>query len=272
MFDDNTLHKYKLFLEDEKKRKKKVLAYKIAILVIFILFWELSARTGFSDPFLTSSPGAIAGTIAKLIRSGELFRHVFVTTAETTIGFVLGTALGIMTAAALWYFPFASKVCEPYLITLNALPKVALGPVIIVWAGANYCAIIFMTLLISLIVTIISVYGSLISTDKEKLTLLKTFNASRMQMFTKAVLPHSVPGIFNALKINVGMSWVGVIMGEFLVSKAGLGYLIIYGSNVFNLNLVMTAVVLLAFIAALMYFFVALFERRALRKRQGIYF
>lgn len=267
MFDEITLSKYRQFLSKEKIYKKRVFFFKILILISFILFWELSARIGLSDPFLTSSPSAIVKTIINLIKSSELFTHILITTTETLIGFAIGTIAGIAIASALWYFPFANKVCEPYLITLNALPKVALGPVIIVWAGANYSAIIFMTLLISLIVTIISVYGSFITTDVEKLTLMETFNASRLQMLTKVVLPQSVPGIFNTLKINVGMSWVGVIMGEFLVSKAGLGYLIIYGSNVFNLSLVMTGVVLLAIIAAIMYFLVALFEKKALKNR-----
>jgi len=267
MYNDITTYKYKLFLSEEKRYRRKVLFIKSAILIVFILFWELSARFGLSDTFLTSSPSAIVNTTINLAKSNELYIHIIVTTLETMVGFIMGTVLGVFIAAVLWYFPFASKVCEPYLITLNALPKVALGPVIIVWAGANYSAVIFMTLLISLIVTIISVYGSFMTTDKEKLTLLQTFNASRLQMFFKVVLPQSVPGIFNALKINVGMSWVGVIMGEFLVSKAGLGYLIIYGSNVFNLSLVMTGVVLLAIIAAAMYFIVALFERKALKRR-----
>jgi len=267
MFDEITRYKYKQFLSEEKKHKRKIFAAKITILILFILFWELSARIGLSDPFLTSSPSAIVKTILNLIKSNALFIHIIVTTAETLIGFFVGTALGIAIASILWYFPTASKVCEPYLITLNALPKIALGPIIIVWAGANYSAIIFMTLLISLIVTIISVYGSFTTADNEKLTLMKTFNATRIQMLTKVVLPWSVPGIFNALKINVGMSWVGVIMGEFLVSKAGLGYLIIYGSNVFNLSLVMTGVLLLAVIAALMYFVVAFFERKAMKNR-----
>lgn len=267
MYNEELLQKYESFLFKEKKYKRKVLFFKITILVLFIFFWEISVRLGISDSFLTSSPLQVVHTIIQLIKQNTLFMHITVTTLETLIGFIAGTIIGITIAAMLWYFPTLSKVCEPYLIVLNALPKVALGPVIIVWAGANYGAIIFMTLLISVIVTIISVYGAFVSTDKEKLTLLQTFHASRLQMFFKVVFPSSVPSIFNALKINVGMSWVGVIMGEFLVSKAGLGYLIIYGSNVFNLSLVMTGVVILAVIAAGMYFFVALLERKVIANR-----
>ncbi len=267
MYNDILMQKYESFLLKERKYRKKVLFFKITILALFILFWEISVRLGISDSFLTSSPTQIAQTIIQLIKQNTLFLHITVTTLETLVGFIIGTIIGIFIAAILWYFPTLSKICEPYLIVLNALPKVALGPVIIVWAGANYGAIIFMTLLISVIVTIISVYGAFISTDKEKLTLLQTFNATRFQMFAKVVFPSSIPSIFNALKINVGMSWVGVIMGEFLVSKAGLGYLIIYGSNVFNLSLVMTGVVILAIIAAIMYFLVALVERKVIENR-----
>jgi NitT/TauT family transport system permease protein len=162
-----------------------------------------------------------------------------------------------------------SKVAEPYLVILNSLPKIALGPVFIVWIGAGPVAIIVMTLAISLIVTILEVLNGFMSIDQEKIKLVHIFGGSRFQVLTKVLLPASFPNIMNALKVNVGLSWVGVIVGEFLVSKAGLGYLIVYGGQVFKLDLVMTSVVILGIAAAIMYQGVVLFERLILRRSEG---
>ena len=165
----------------------------------------------------------------------------------------------------LWWSERLAKILDPYLVVLNALPKVALGPVIIVWAGAGMGSILIMTLAISIVATIIGVYSGFMQASEEKIILLRTFNASKMQIFTKAVFPSSIKNIINALKINVGLSWVGVIMGEFLVSKAGLGYLIVYGSQVFNLDLVMAGVVILSVVAGLMYFLVSYLEKKVVK-------
>ena len=189
--------------------------------------------------------------------------------AETAAGFLLGTAAGTVIAILLWWSPFLSRVLDPYLVVLNALPKTALGPIFIVWMGAGPGSIIAMTLAISLIVTILDMHNGFSETDVEKLRLMRTFGASRMQILFKLVLPSNFSTMINALKVNVGLSWVGVIMGEFLVSKAGLGYLIVYGSQVFKMDLVMTTVLILAAAAAVMYRGVLWLEK-ALKKYMGV--
>jgi NitT/TauT family transport system permease protein len=180
---------------------------------------------------------------------------------ETVVGFILGTVLGTLIAVAMWCSPTLSRILDPYLVVLNALPKTALGPIFIVWMGAGMGAIITMTLAISLIVTILNMYTGFLSTDSEKLRLMRSLGATRSQILWMLVLPSNYPTLFSTLKVNVGLSWVGVIMGEFLVSRAGLGYLIVYGSQVFNMDLVLTAVVLLAVAAVVMYRLVLLAEK-----------
>jgi NitT/TauT family transport system permease protein len=192
-------------------------------------------------------------TLTNLYNEGELFHHIGITCLETIVGFVLGTIIGTIIAVILWGSEFLSKVLEPYLVILNSLPKIALGPIFIIWIGAGSGAIIVMALAISLIVTILEVLNGFLAVDQEKIKLVKTFGATKFQTLTKVVLPSNIPTIINALKINVGLSWVGVIVGEFLVSKAGLGYLIVYGGQVFQLDLVMTSVLILAAAAAIMY-------------------
>lgn len=189
-----------------------------------------------------SQPSRIFRCIVNLYQQGDLIRHIVVSCLETIIGFLLGTCIGTFIATLLWWSPFLSNVLEPYLVILNALPKVALGPIIIVWVGAGQKAIIIMALAISLIVTILEVFHGFITMDPEKIKLLRAMGATRRQIFQKLIFPGNFPTIINSLKINVGLCWVGVIMGEFLVSKAGIGYLIVYGSQVFQMDLVMSSV------------------------------
>jgi NitT/TauT family transport system permease protein len=256
------------YLKRIKQKKAAIRITQIALLVFLLALWEFAAVMKWIDPFITSQPTRILRTLQNLSQTGELYKHIGVTIYETIIGFTIGTLLGTLIAIVLWWSEFIAKVADPYLVVLNSLPKVALGPIIIVWAGAGVQAIVVMALLVSVIVTVIGVLNGFLDVSQDKIKLLKTFGASKRQILTKVVLPASIPTIISALKINVGMSWVGVIVGEFLVSKAGLGYLAVYGGQVFQLDLVMTSVVILLIAAALMYQGVAWLEKKYLRWRQ----
>ena len=235
------------YLLANRRQNRQVHLWQIALLLGLLALWELSCRMGLSDGFLTSCPSRMAATFASLCRSGDLWRHIGVSCGETVIGFLSGTAMGTVVAICMWWWDGVARVLNPYLVVLNALPKTALGPIFIVWMGA------VMTLAISLIVTILSMYQGFLGTDGEKLRLMRSLGATRGQILWMLVFPASFPTLFNTLKVNVGLSWVGVIMGEFLVSRAGLGYLIVYGSQVFNMDLVMTSVLILAAAAVVMY-------------------
>lgn len=252
------------FLRNKKKKKNKILFTQLSILIGFIILWELLGKLGIINPFITSMPSRIVNTIANF-SSNNLLSHIAVTCYETLVGFMLGTIFGTFIAFLLWWSDFASAVSEPFLIVLHSLPKVALGPVIIVWAGAGTSAIIVMALAISLIVTILEMLNGFLATDKNLIKLAKTFNANKWQIFSKIIFPSNISTLINAMKVNIGLSLVGVISGEFLVSKAGLGYLIVYGGQVFKLDLVMTSVIILGIVAALMYKCVLLLEKIILK-------
>lgn len=252
------------FLRRMKRRTMWVRAVQILILIAFFGLWEITGRLGIIDSFLISMPSRMFSTIISLSQSGSLFLHVWVTLSETLLGFTLGTVLGILIAVILWWSDFISEVVEPYLIVFNSLPKTALGPIFIVWMGNNQAPVITMALAISLIVTIISVVTGFNQVDEDKIKLIKTFGGTKRQVLTKVVLPASVPTIMSAVKINMGLSWVGVITGEFLVSKAGLGYLIVYGGQIFKLDIVMSSVLILSILAALMYVLIDYLEKRML--------
>ena len=252
------------YLSRKKHRKIAILITQISILFLFVALWEVLANVGVIDSFLMSSPSRIVKTILNA-PSNNLLMHLSVTCFETIAGFLLGTLIGSLLACILWWSDFFSKALEPYLVVLNSLPKVALGPVIIVWVGAGTSAIITMALAISLIVTVLEMLNGFLNTDKNRIKMAATFGASKWQVFTKVVFPSNISTLINALKVNIGLSLVGVISGEFLVSKAGLGYLIVYGGQVFKLDLVMTSVIVLGIVAATMYEGVVLLEKLILK-------
>lgn len=249
------------YLRKYQTKKILIVLTQISILVGFILLWELLSKHEIISSFFFSRPSKIVETLKELYKSGELFYHAGITLKETLIGFSIATLIGFAVAFILWYSDFLRQVLEPYIVVLNSLPKVALGPIIIVWFGAGEKAIVFMCILIVIIVTIINILNSFTSCDKQLIMLSKSMGANKIQIFFKLILPSSLKDIVTTLKVNVGLSWIGAIMGEYLVSRAGLGYLLIYGGQVFNLNLVMTATVILCALASLMYFAVALFEK-----------
>ena len=249
------------YLRAQRRRRRLVLALQIPQLVVFLGWWELSARLGWVDAFIVSSPSRVVHTLVGLQASGELWLHIGTSCLEVVVGFVLGTLLGTLIAIGLWWSELLSRVLDPYLVVLNALPKTALGPVFIVWIGAGTESIIAMTIAISIFVTILNMHVGFLSTDREKIRLMQTLGATRHQILWRLVIPANYATLFNTLRVNVGLSWVGVIMGEFLVSKAGLGYLIVYGSQVFNMDLVMATVLVLAVAAVVMYQLVLWLEK-----------
>jgi len=253
---------HKEFLRKKKKRKWMISISQIAIILIFLGTWELLAQTEMINTFLSSSPSNVLKTFISLFNQNNLWNHIYVTLYETMISFFIASTLGILIASILWWNSFIAEILDPYLTVLNSLPKVALGPLIIIWVGANTNSIIFMALMISLIISIINIYNGFVNTEKNYITLMKSFHASKFQIYKRVVLRSNIPTIINCLKVNISMSLIGVIMGELLVSKEGLGYLIMYGSQVFNINLVITAVVILAIISYLMYFAISILEKK----------
>ena len=188
--------------------------------------------------------------------------HVLVTLYEIFISCSLSLLFGFLIATILWWNDFTAKVMDPYLTILNSLPKVALGPLIIIWVGASTNSIIFMSLTISLFITIINLYTAFNNTDKNYITLLKSMRAKKGQIYQKIIIRANLKNIISTIKINVSMNLIGVIMGELLVSKAGIGYLIMYGSQVFNINLVITSVFLLMVISSILYYIIDFFEKK----------
>lgn len=253
------------FIKKKKKEKFTVIFFQLLILVSFILIWQLAADLELINTFLFSSPKNIFETLIELF-DNDLLSHIKITTYETIISFLIASIVGILVATLLWWNDTIAKILDPYLTVINSLPKVALGPLIIIWVGTSTNSIIVMALMISLIISIINIYNSFMSTEKSYITLLKSFKANKWQIFSKVILPSNKLNIINTLKINISMSLIGVIMGELLVSKEGLGYLIMYGSQVFNIDLIITSVFILGVISYIIYYLIYVLEKSTKKK------
>lgn len=259
-------NEHEQFLKKKKRERRFITLSQLSIIILFLIVWEALARTNIFNTFLTSSPSNVVKTIISLHNTHSLYNHILITVYETGLSFLIATIIGVLFATILWWCPKLSKVLDPYLTIFNSLPKVALGPLIIIWVGASINSIIFMALLISAIITIINIYNGFMATDASFITLLKTFKASKKQIFFKVILPSNKVTFVNSLKINISMSLIGVIMGELLVSKEGLGYLIMYGSQVFNIDLVISSVFILGIVSYLMYYLITLIEKKLIKK------
>ncbi len=254
------------FLKAQKKKNTLITLCRIGFLLLLVTLWEVFTRIGVMDAFITSSPTRILSTIKSLFSEQGYLTHIGVTLYETLLGFAVATLLGTLIAIGLWWSDSLKRIFEPYLVVLNSLPKIALGPVIIVWFGTGVKSIVFMTVLVTVIVTVMTMQSGFQEVDAGKVFLMRSLGAKKGQIFTKLVAPAALPSFISMLKINVGMSWIGSIMGEYLASRAGLGYLIVYGGQVFKLDLVMAATVTLCFLAGGMYFLVAGLEKLLLKK------
>lgn len=269
MLNNNYSKEHGSYLKKVKGTKRNIRIAQVTILIVLFSLWEISARLKWVDPFLVSQPTKMFDSMLNLIAEGNFFNHIYVTCYETVIGFVLGTILGTLIAVLLWWSDFICKVLDPYLVVLNALPKIALGPILIFWIGNGQPAIIAIALMISVVVTIISVLSGFKEVDVDKIKLLQTFGAKKYQILKYVVLPASVPTMISALKINVGLSWVGVIVGEFLVAKEGLGFLIVFGGQTAQLDMVMLSIIILSIAAYFMYEVVVIFESQYLKKQRN---
>ncbi len=251
---------YVQWLAQIQRRKLLITASRIGVLAVFLAVWEVLARTQVINPMLTSYPSAVLPTLVDLFKTGDLTGHTWITFKATIIGFAVSMVLGVLIAALLWWSGFLKKVLDPFLVIANAMPKIAFVPIFYIWLGSEY-SVYGMAVAISLFITIMVVYEGFQAIDPNKIKLATTLGASKMQVMRYVVFPGSVPAVIAAIKMNIGLSLIGVIVGEFQSSSAGLGFLIVNGSQVFKLNIVMAAIVVLAMLSAVMYLAVTRLEK-----------
>jgi NitT/TauT family transport system permease protein len=250
------------YLASCKKEKRLIRIWQWTIMILFLGLWELGARTGFINSFVFSSPSGVIRTITSMAKDGSLWYHTGITLAETFLSFFLILFFGIGIAVLLWWNTRLSGIFEPYLVMLNSLPKSALAPVFIVWLGANMKTIIVAAVSVAVFGTVLTLYHSFAGTEEDKLKLITTLGGTKKDILTKVILPGNIPTVISLMKVNLGLALVGVIIGEFLAARAGLGYLIIYASQVFKLDIVITSIFILCVISVLLYHGIARLEKK----------
>ncbi len=241
------------YIRNHRRHHHMVAFLRFLAFFLFLVLWEISTNLHWIDAFIFSSPSRILTTILDMSKDGSIFRHTGITLFETLLSFVLVLLVSFLTATVLWFSDTVSEILEPWLVILNSLPKSALAPLLIVWLGANTRTIIVAGMSVAVFGSIISMYTAFRSTDEEKIKLIYTLGGSRMQVLKNVVIPSSLPSIISILKVNIGLCLVGVIIGEFLAAREGLGYLIIYASQIFKLNYLITALIILCLIAFFLY-------------------
>lgn len=257
----------KKYLSRRKQEKYFINLSRILLFVGFLVLWEVSARLGWIDSFIFSSPCAIGQNFLEMCVEQSLFTHIGITLMETLVSFFFVVVLGLGAAILLWLCPKLSRILEPYLVVLNSLPKSALAPLLIVWLGANVKTIIVAGMSVAIFGSVINLYTGFQETDPDKRKLIATLGGSKRDELTKIILPSSVPLILSIMKVNIGLCLVGVIIGEFIGARQGLGYLIIYSSQTFKLTTVLMAILILCVIAMGLYGVLNLIEKRYLKQK-----
>jgi NitT/TauT family transport system permease protein len=256
---------YVAYLNGLRRKKIVIQSWQLGLILLFVAVWEIAPRAGWVNPMLTSYPSAIGRTLAAMTADGTLLMHSWVTISEIVVGFVAGMMLGTAGAVALWWSPTLHRIADPFIVVLNAMPKIALVPIFYIWLG-DVASIYAMAIAVSLFVTVLMLFTGFQAIDPDKIRLVRLFGASQFKVLTKIVLPGSLPTMIATLKVNVGLTLVGVIVGEFQAAKAGLGYLITYGSQIFQMNLVMTSIFVLAVISTFLFMLIQAFESHVLRR------
>ena len=251
----------KKFLARIRHHKLIVQISRILILILFVGIWEFSSTNGIIDSFIFSSPSKIFECFWKMVLNKSIFLHLGITLHETLLSFFLTTIISIFVAVFLWFSQKLSEILDPYLVVLNSLPKSALAPLLIVWLGATQTTIIVAGMSVAVFGSILNLYTSFMNTDPGKIKLIYTLRGSKLQALTKVVLPSSVPAIISNMKVNIGLCLVGVIIGEFLAARNGLGYLIIYSSQVFKMDWLLMSIVLLCIMAMGLYALISILEK-----------
>lgn len=249
------------FIVRHKRHQKIIFLCRILLLILFLALWEICARLGTINDFIFSSPSRMVLCFYSMSADGSIFFHTGVTILETLFSFFLVVVIGLLGAVLLWSSKSLSEILEPYLVMLNSLPKSALAPILIVWLGNNVKTIIVAAISVAVFGSILTLYNGFSNTDPDQIKLIYSLGGKKKEVLTKVLLPGSVPLIISNMKVNIGLCLVGVIIGEFLAANKGLGYLIIYGSQVFKMDMVMMSIVILCIVSAFLYQGITLLEK-----------
>ncbi|GAB7386632.1 ABC transporter permease [Bacillaceae bacterium] len=243
--------------------------WRIAVIASVIVLWELGVSAGIIDGFLFGSPSGILHTFLAMFESGQLFADTSATLLSTIVGFLLGSFIGSIAGLLMWYSKLLARIVDPFVVALNGVPKIALAPMIIIWFGSGIFSKMTLAAISTFIVALLTAYQGTHQIDPSLINLLKSFGAKKSQIFTKVVIPSSLPWIISAFRLNIGFALIAVVSGEFISSAKGLGHMVFVEGNLFNLNAVWVGVFMLMFVALMLYTVVGWISKRLLPWEDG---
>lgn len=242
----------------------KMILYRILFISVLLLLWEYMVSIGKIDPFLLGSPLTIINVGINMYNSGQLLNDIWATIYATVSGFIIGSIIGSIVGLSLWYFKKVADILDPLIVALNGVPKIALAPMIVIWFGTDIFSKIILALISTFVVAMLSAYQATKEIEETQINLLRSFGATKTQIFTKVIIPASFPWIISAFRINIGLALVSVVGGEFISSDVGLGHMIFVEGNLFNIPAVWVGVLMLMLVAILLYLVVGSIEKKLL--------
>ena len=249
--------------------RRRVLALQILLLLAVYVIWDVLTRTGILAPFFFGEPLVVLQRIWEWFSGGTIYKHLAVTLIETILAFVLGTIAGLVVGLWLALSRTASLLLDPYIKAFNSMPRVILAPIFAVWFGLGIWSKVLLGVTLVFFIVFFSVYHGVREVNPVLVANARMLGASKRQLLRFVYLPSATAWVFSSLHAAVGMAFVGAVIGEYLGSAKGVGYLILQAEGVFDINTVFAGVLVLTMCALLLDRLVTVAERRLLRWRPG---
>ncbi|MER1998547.1 MAG: ABC transporter permease [Lysinibacillus sp.] len=234
---------------------------RLGVFIAIVLFWEIGARIGWIDAFFWSKPSEIYASWVGILADGTAWVDTFFTFRSTVYGFVIGTVGGAALGLSFWWSKYYAKIAEPFIIMFEAMPKLALAPIVVLIFGLGISSKVAMAVAITLVITTLTTYNGLKQVDKDLVRMIYSLGATRMQVFLKVVVPWTMPSIISALRINIGLALTGAIVGEYIGSTHGIGRMIFYAGQTYEISLIWAGIFNLSILSMLLYILVGQLEK-----------
>lgn len=249
------------YLENKEPNNILLNIGRFLVFFMIIVCWELGARFEIIDPFFWSLPSEIFATWMQIIQDGTAWRDTLFTFQSTISGFIIGTLGGALLGLSFWWSKYYAKIAEPFIIMFEAMPKLALAPIIVLIFGLGISSKIAMAVAITIVITTLTTYNGMKQIDNDLIRMIYSLGATRFQVFTKVVVPWTMPSIISALRINIGLALTGAIVGEYIGSTNGIGRMIFYAGQTYEISLIWAGIFNLSLLSMILYLIVGQLEK-----------
>jgi NitT/TauT family transport system permease protein len=250
-------------------RSGAIIAARVLLLMLVLSAWQGAVAAGLADPAFVSTPTGVAQSLWTLFRSGEVVPHLGTTLSEMVIAFGLSVIFGIASAIVLDRNDWLNRIIAPFLTALNSMPRIALGPLFILWFGIGMASKVMLAFSLGYFIMLLSTLGGLKNVDRDLLLMSRLFGASEFRLFRHVRLPWALPSIFSGLKLTLIYCSAGAIIGEMIAAKSGLGLLVQTFSGRFDVSGVMALILIVALTVMALTALMDLVERRLLEWSKG---